>query len=162
MADGTRGPKKTPAAQLKKTGTFRKDRHSDELNSMGALEFVYDFVPTAPESLTKKAQEKWYQVLAGASRLNGYISTIDLSLLEQYCTLYVEMTELAQEKQHHDYIYYTESGPRIHPIHDEYRKSVTAFNRIAREFGFTPSARTGIRLTQLPKAKEKEDDFEIN
>lgn len=150
---------KTPAALAKLKGTYQKCRHKDDVADSKALGFIYNTLPSPPEELSQTAKEYWIKQLSSAMKVDGYISYIDLGIFEQLCKVYAELISLENE--------ITPKTPRImkdkngRPIVNPYyvllQQTRDTFLKLSREFGFTPSSRTRIRLET--QAKEKPFDI---
>jgi P27 family predicted phage terminase small subunit len=156
---GKRGPVKQPTAIIKAKGYFQPSRHTDELAENNKLRFVYNELPEPPNKLKKFGKDKWTAVLSEMSRVNGYVSWLDLGLLEEYCYVCQEMNELKELAR--DRTYLDRSGNvKINPLYQELNKLRKDYIRLAQEFGLSPSARTRVTLNQDPII-QKEDEFEL-
>lgn len=156
---GKRGPKKQPAALAKAKGTYRPSRNEDEIADSGALDFVTrDYKPDPPASLDEVACKIWVGLIGEACKLDGYISTVDLVLFEVYCKCYSEMLELETE----DRTYTDENGvKRLNPLFKCYQDTRKEFIRLSAEFGFSPAARTRIKLQPKPPKPNQEELFTL-
>jgi len=155
-----RGKKQLPTAIVKQRGFYKPSRHKDHIGENNAIEFVHNGIPTAPEHFDDKAVEIWQTILMQAQNVKGYISFLDLPLFEQYCECYSELHYLNNLCRGNKYYYEDDKGvKRINPLYQEKDKKRKTLISLAREFGFTPSSRTGLKLTQETK-KEKFDEFE--
>jgi P27 family predicted phage terminase small subunit len=155
---GRRGPTPTPIAILKKKGTENVTRIKEKgMPEDLAIEFIHNSFPTAPERLNEAASEIWTTQLMEAQKLYGYISFLDLRLFEMYCWVHGELEDLKTEFL--DRTYKDNNGViRLNPLYTERRRLVDTFTKLSREFGFSPSARTGINLVQ--RKEEFKDEFE--
>lgn len=155
---GERGFTKQPAAIAKLKGVYRKDRYKDDIaDSNNSLDFVYNNIPMPPEYFDDLAIEMWNKTLLQASKINGYISFIDLSIFEEYCLCYSELKALHNLCMGSKIYYKDDNGVRrLNPIYTERDKKREHFLKLSREFGFTPSSRTRISLQQIDAPKKDE------
>lgn len=157
---GRRGPAPLPTAVVKQRGYYQPSEHKDDLADSGKLDWVHNNIPSHPEHFSEYASNAWTQILMQANRLKGYISYIDLTLLEQYCECYGELRELTDLCRGSKYYYEDNNGvKRINPIYQEKDKKRKVLVSIGREFGFSPSARSRLLLSMQPE-KQKEDKYE--
>lgn len=146
---GKRGPPKKPAALLKQRGTFRKDRHSDDLEALAPPN-----LPAAPAHLSSAEKTKWREVGTKLAKL-GICSDLDAIALELLVSSYCGMTDAAAELARGDLVIEVgESGvPMPNPLVGIIGKHNQLLKWCLTQFGMTPSARTSIRLPE----KTKED-----
>lgn len=155
---GRRGPAKTPAAVKKARGTFRKDRDAGVEIAAGE--------PSMPAWLSEEAQQLWKSLAPGLVKSN-LLSPLDGTVFALLCDtfamfrassewiggditkLFVESTRTNNEGE--------EIGSSVyqHPVAALMHKSRNDLLRLAREFGLTPSARSGMRVAGT---SEDEDD----
>lgn len=146
---GRRGPKKTPAEVKKARGTFRADRDAGvEINGKE---------PPMPEWLDADAQELWRELapqLVRENLLTPIDGTVFAVLCETYATyrrcgewldgdvnnMFARSITIDKGGCEHEGSVYQ------HPIVSIWHKARGDLVRIAREFGMTPSARSGMRL----------------
>jgi phage terminase small subunit len=148
-----RGRPKEPSAIAKVKGTYQPCRHKDDVADSG-IDFVYKNIPMPPGDMGKVASKFWTETLSMCAVVYGYVSFLDLAVFRVYCEMYEEMEEIKAEM--------TETGQRRWRSEDykllkELRKE---FFTIAKDFGFTPSARRGIQLVQR-KDEQKQDEFKL-
>jgi len=153
---GLRGPQPQPIAVLKQKGTLNVTRTKDEIVEDEALEFVYKKLPSPPKGWPPLAVKCWNAQLAQSMELYGYISFLDLKVFEEYCLTYALMKTLEDADMHYED---ANGVRRITPEFKEYKEAKRDFLALSREFGFTPSSRTSIKLTQK-KTAEKFDEWE--
>jgi P27 family predicted phage terminase small subunit len=152
-----RGRTKQPTALAKIKGTFQPCRYETEIDDK--LTFVYGIIPTPPEHLNSEAKEFWNATLSAAQKINGYISFIDLNLFSILCQVHSEIKETEQalnEKFYIDKNGIERPNPRIKYLQD-LRKQ---FIELCREFGFSPSSRSKIKLQDVPTPPQ-EDEFQL-
>lgn len=143
---GRRGPPKTPAATLKHRGTFRKDRHSDDVDKL--LEVT---VPPPPDHFDENAKALWNR-LGQQLAEKGLVTELDSMALELLVASYLGMRSVTDTLADQDLVYFTESGaPIANPLIGIIGKNVALLKWALREFGCTPSARTGIKVTPPKK-----------
>lgn len=142
---GQRGPAKTPAKIHKDRGTFRPDRHS------GAT--LAASLPAAPRDLSDECRGWWKEIgtqLKGA----GLITELDALALR----LLVESIELYRQairESDGQLTIETDKGNLVqHPAIGIRNKAWGQIMKLCREFGLTPSARTGLPI----KTKDEGSD----
>jgi len=156
---GKRGPAPQPKTLILQKGYYQPSRHADDVGDSEKLQFVHNELPSPPENLLTKAKEIWTSQLSQAINLYGYISFIDLKLFEEYCYVYAEMEYLKYEGGNR--IYTDKNGnKKINPLYQELNRLRKDFIRLSQEFGFSPSARTRIKLEQK-EAKAQEPEYEL-
>jgi len=156
---GKRGPIRQPTAIIKAKGYFQPSRHTDELADTNKLRFIYNELPEPPKRLKKFGKDKWNALLFEMSRVNGYVSWLDLGMLEEYCYVCQEMDELKELAR--DRTYLDKAGNvKINPLYQELNKLRKDYIRLAQEFGITPSSRARVPLGKEP-IQEQQEDFEL-
>ena len=147
------GRKLTPAAIQKAKGVYRADRYKHDTTKQ-PLKWVYNTLPTPPDNMPQAAKDLWVKQLGYAMELHGYISFIDLELLEQYCitSAYLKLCRVEIEALQD-------------PFHDDHKNLWVQYHKLAKEFQqlsgrfvFEPSSRGGIKLTQKGQ-QEAEPEF---
>lgn len=137
---GRRGPRPKPTNLKIIEGTYRKDRAPE--NEARPQD------PAAPPSWLRKDQlAVWSEVVPHLERV-GLATTADQVVLGRYVdmltawvTLAKDIRGLTKSSRYH----YTEAGThRVHPAFAEFRTLGAELLKLEREFGMTPSARTGI------------------
>lgn len=143
---GQRGPAKKPAAQHKKSGTYRSDRH-------GSVDLRAE-LPVAPPDLMPAAAAQWAVIgreLADA----GLISNVDRTAFRMLCESMAIYLEAMDEIQSKGMIAYTDKGfPIQHPAVGIRNVAWTQIVAACKQFGMTPSSRTGLHL----ETKQEDDD----
>ncbi len=156
---GLRGASKIPAEIAKQRGYYRPYSHKDEIADDTALTFIHNGFPLPPEGLDDLAKQVWNVTLGEASKAYGYISFIDLVLFEEYCLCYSELKTLNNLCRGNKINYKDDRGViRINPLFDKRDDKRRMLIRLSREFGFSPSARTSIKLAANPN-KQSVDEF---
>jgi P27 family predicted phage terminase small subunit len=144
---GRRGPKAQPSA-LKKLGSGR-------IKNLDEPKFETAIV-SCPNWLTGEAKTEWRRVITILSKVPGLLTSVDRSVLASYCQSYARW----RQAEHH----LEEEGETvtIHGQHGYVAEQVSPWVNISktyhdsmmksgREMGFTPSARTGIKLSEPTK-----------
>ncbi len=140
-----------PKAIAIEKGVYRPYRYEDKVADSGALAFVYgDEIPIPPKKMPRVAKKKWIEKLMHAKQLYGYISFLDLDILEEYCYCYAEVVDFRTQK-------ISPTDP-LFKIFDEKRKYLVF---LAREFGWTPSSRKNVELVQALDEKKTDDYSEF-
>lgn len=128
---GRRGRPKKPTELRVLEGTHRKDRHGDPAEEVRPLASTSD----PPPHLTGIALEMWRALAPELVRLK-LLTKIDRPQLEHLCICYQTMRESASDSI-------------------AWFKAAAALDRIARQFGMTPSARAGMRAENTDKDAEE-------
>jgi P27 family predicted phage terminase small subunit len=153
-------PTPLPSNVKKLRGTYRKDRAA--VNEMTPE--TMQQVPLPPATLAKKAQEVWFKAAMELQKLH-MLHAVDLELLAAYCHQVSIMDEAMFFINKHGKVMklrnkvnaeYYQKNPWI----NIYNEALTYANRLAQQFGFTPSARSRISAPVVEK-KEKDpwDEF---
>jgi P27 family predicted phage terminase small subunit len=143
---GRRGPPKTPVATLKARGTFRGDRHSDDVESQ-----LEPKIPPPPDHLDDGQKTLWKK-LGKLLVARGLVTDLDGMALELLVSSYVGMNRTSNDLAEDDLIYLTDSGsPVMNPLVGLMSKQINLLKWCLREFGCTPSARTGIKVEKPAK-----------
>lgn len=150
---GRRGPKATPTAILKLRGTHRKGRTRAEPVPKGEA-------PAPPEWLLPAAREEWERLRPELVHMR-LLTAVDWGQFAAYCQCWARWqdAEIAIAEQgttidildKEGWVKYTQISPHVTIAH----KCLERLNKLAAEFGLTPSARS--RLGAVPVGKEKGD-----
>mgnify|MGYP001190139171 CR=1 FL=1 len=151
-----KGRPNKPTELKKLEGTYRKDRAPKNEMQPGKL----DIVPEAPDYFDDIASSTWHQKATELCNM-GILSTIDLDMLAKYCEAISIATNAAIKLKTEPLILKTKnkSGAVYHqknPLITIWKDAVAEANRIAGQFGFTPSARAKISIPDI----KQEDPFE--
>ncbi|MCC7423781.1 MAG: phage terminase small subunit P27 family [Planctomycetaceae bacterium] len=141
---GQRGPRKTPAAVKKARGTFRKDRDAEVEFAPPAGQKAEP--PPKPEGLHDLASREWDRVTP-LMISKGLLTPADWMAwtlgFAAYDTWLVASAQLAE----HDLIVFTDKGfPCQNPLVAIAGKAWQSTLKWCREFGMTPSARSGLNI----------------
>lgn len=144
---GERGPKKTPAATKKRRGTYRKDRDADP------VQFKPNS-PPIPEALHPDAAKEWKR-LAPIVVAKGLLTEADWLAwrlgFEALSTWFEAGEKVAKEGA----VHFTDKGyPAQNPWVAIGQRAYGAVMKFCREFGLTPSSRSGLKL----EVEEKDED----
>lgn len=136
---------KTPSKLLKERGTFRRDRHSDDLEASAV-----PGLPPAPDHLTPQQKSLWSKV--GKQLVEaGLLSSFDAQAFECMIKTYSELVAFEQQLADEPNIVSEvgENGAlQQHPLINIVHKWRMMLLRHLQQFGLTPAARTGIKLQQ--------------
>ena len=140
-----KGRKKTPTRLKELRGTTRPSRTLENEMQVSLVEVL----PEAAEWLSPIAKEEWNKVCVELFN-KRMLHKIDLRLLEAYCNaiaLHIE-TEIMLREKGRIQVFKDEEGNVKHAQAVPYQKIANdALDRalkIATQFGFTPSSRSGI------------------
>jgi len=108
-------------------------------------------MPRAPDFLDKEGRKFWKQI--GSELIDcGILTKLDLSMFGMLCYAYESWIETHCRLEESGLIYTTPSGiERPHPLWKIGIDEGDRFLRLAKEFGLTPSSRSGLRV--VPKSK---------
>lgn len=133
-----------PTEIHKLEGTFRGDRHSDDVKAP-----MMSRMPKPPEGMKEAAAEWWRKKCIDLKEM-GMLYRSDLEVLAQYCNLLADI-DLARGKM--DIAFSAEERLKWMKVHNEALKFALAMTK---EFGFTPLSRTKIKLAPV----EEKDAFD--
>lgn len=140
---GERGPRKTPAEQHKKRGTFQPSRHAGPSLPIE--------IPDMPPDMPPLAQAAWKNITTKLLDA-GLVSDIDqtaLRLLAESVWLYHESQDLIVSK---GLVVMTIKGNQIqNPAVGIRNKAWAQIVKLASYFGMTPSSRTGLQCGPAPE-----------
>ena len=135
---GQRGPKPKPAEMLRLMGSHHQYDRRDEVA-------IVEGEPTKPQWLGRRASEMWDRSVTRL-RNQGILSAAwqeSLTALcerwERYESLAIQCRRLADDD----------------PLWKQCREAFDDFVKIAREFGLTPAAKTGVRKGEGLPANRK-------
>ncbi len=136
---GQRGPQKTPTAILERRGSsLLPNRHDDPKPTMGD--------PGVPEWLSDEAKEAWTQHSAELVRW-GLLTVVDGFAYSLLCQTYADYVDAVAVVREHDQIATSEKGAVYqHPAVGIMNKASERLMKACREFGLTPSARSGMNV----------------
>ena len=143
---GKRGTKPTPTAIKLAEGTFRRDRHGDPATEVKPPEGL----PEIPDWMTEEAKEVWEQVFPILDGMR-VLTTADRNPLTRYCNLFVRWYRANKYLQENGETMETEYGTKPVPEVAIERSTCSELLKLEREFGLTPSARTGLHITSGEK-----------
>ena len=152
---------KQPKALAVLKGTYQKCRHEDQIQESMELDFVFNTLPNAPIEVGEFGSKYWQQTLGQAQKVFGYISFLDLGMFTELCKVYNDMRILESQFNGQPYIMKDANGKPIqNPIYVALKEARADFGKLSRDFGFTPVARTRIKLEQQKQQIETET-FEL-
>lgn len=134
---GRRGPPPKPSKLKKLQGTFRKDRAAPrELVAKPG-------VPPRPTWLNAEGRAEWERVVPQLQAL-GILSTIDQSMLADYCTAHALAVNATKKYQREGMTIKVNGQLQKHPAVKIAQEARSQAARLAGEFGLSPSSRTRI------------------
>lgn len=148
---GSRGPKPTPTAILKKRGSWRADVNPDEPQ-------VEPGEPPQPKWLSQGGKKAWTELvplLLGA----GVLTPADGHALARYCELRVRWESLNAHITQHGETYASGDDVKSWPQVRHLATVTDQLLRLEQSFGLTPSARSRVNTTTTQKKSGKEDFF---
>ena len=156
-----KGRKKTPTRVKELRGTTRPSRTVDNEMKVALVEKL----PVAADWLSPIAKEEWENVCVELFN-KRLLHKIDLRLLEAYCNaiaLHIE-TEMMLREKGRIQVFKDEEGNVKHAQAVPYQKIANdALDRalkIATQFGFTPSSRSGISAPVVNIQNNQHNYFE--
>lgn len=151
---GRRGPAPKPSAVEELQGNPRRQAKIEEIPySGGPL--------VAPDWLDERAREIWDRVAPELVAVgDGFAKPVDVEMLAAYCSQFARFVEYDKFLRSEGESYETSTGyvrprPQVR-LKEEALKSATA---LAREFGFTPSARARINFGAVKRPEDFVDDL---
>jgi len=147
-----------PAAIAKLRGTYRKDRHSDEMASL-ELPFL-DYIPEPPIHLNSIGADYWQTNLRELIKIKGLIAFTDLPAFEFLCYFYQTMIECDGVLNQNGKTFQDGNGNfKTHPAWKIYNDSFKNYLLLCSHFGLTPSSRTNLKIS--PPENLDDDDPDI-
>lgn len=144
---GKRGPPKKPSSVLKSRKTFRRDRHSDDLEAVANAN-----LPKPPSHLSAAQRKQWHEIGQQLHKV-GLCSDLDAICLELLVRSYCEMNNAQNRLSSGDLVLEVGDGGALqaNPLVGVIAKHLATLKWCLTQFGMTPSARTGIRLPEPKK-----------
>jgi len=143
---GKRGPKPTPTAVLKMRGSWLVNNRSGEPAASG--------VPNPPDWLTGESLAKWNELVPKLVGM-GTIGDVDGDVVAAYCEAWGEFVKAKKYIDEHGEIAVTDKGSVYqHPMVGIKNKAVERMGRLGAQFGWSASARTGLKI----EAETKKDN----
>lgn len=150
---GKRGTKTLPVELHKARRTYRPVRHSQKVKMQ-----TVDSVPEPPETLNEDGRKIWIGFLSYASEVQGYIAKTELPLVEQMACAYQEWIEAERIlKTEGRVVVGSHGGDIVSPWRQIAKMAHETYYKIMREFGATPTTRTGIKLIQMDTSEDFAD-----
>ena len=138
-----------------KNGTYKPSRHEGRGITIEPLEKL-----PAPISLSKKAAEKWEEMVP-AMLSAGLVSVVDAIILKDAFISYDIAQDCLEKVNGYDsYGEYLSNLDKIKQMNllDVYKEHMNRFHKIMMKFGVTPEARTRMRVK--PKEKDENNFFD--
>jgi P27 family predicted phage terminase small subunit len=139
----------------KANGTYKPSRHDGRGITIEPLEKL-----PAPISLSKKAAEKWEEMVP-AMLSAGLVSVVDAIILKDAFISYDIAQDCLEKVNGYDsYGEYLSNLDKIKQMNllDVYKEHMNRFHKIMMKFGVTPEARTRMRVK--PKEKDENNFFD--
>lgn len=139
----------------KANGTYKPSRHDGRGITIEPLEKL-----PAPISLSKKATEKWEEMVP-AMLSAGLVSVVDAIILKDAFISYDIAQDCLEKVNGYDsYGEYLSNLDKIKQMNllDVYKEHMNRFHKIMMKFGVTPEARTRMRVK--PKEKDENNFFD--
>lgn len=137
---GKRGPAKTPAKVKIARGTFRADRDAE------SVEFPSTDSPPKPEHLHRIASSEWDR-LTPILVEKGLLTQADWIAWQLGFAAYNTWLNASEELSKDTYTYMTDRGyVGQNPLVNIVANAWSATLKFCREFGLTPSARSGLNI----------------
>lgn len=147
------GPQVQPAAIAKLKGTYREDRYKDQLAEDGLV--FLSRVPEPPEILNEDGKYFWNSILTQGVAISGYIAVQDIFIFEELCFTYQQMSAAKKDIKKSGNTNVDENGNRHKSIaYIIYKEALKDFGVLCREFGLSPSSRTGMKIATRGENKE--------
>lgn len=152
----TKGRKPKPTAVKELTGNPGKRA----LNEAEPKPPAPRVLPPPPEHLGALAREKWDELAALLYNL-GVLTEIDIDALARYCVIYQRWRE-AEENivKKGGMILQTAAGNSIqNPFLSIANRCIEQLDKLAAEFGLTPSSRTRVKADLPPEQSKLEEEL---
>ena len=140
-------PAKT-TQQLKREGTYRKDRHAQRLEVPPA-----DGIPAPPPTFDERHADKWREV---CERLKGMsiLTKHDVDTIQAYCTAYFDLQDAEETlRQEGKYLHSDTGTARVHPAWRVKNDALKTLRQLSAALGFSPLDRT--RVNAQPENERK-------
>lgn len=155
-----KGPATQPTALVKLKGNYRPSRYKDDLAEEGVV-FLTD-IPEVPKFLEEEGKEFWLSILSEAINIVGYIAVQDIFMFEELCYNYQVMVNAKKDIKKFGNTEINKNGQRTKSIgYIIYNESLKNFQSLCREFGLSPSSRTGVKLSQQTKKNQPFSDIKL-
>lgn len=139
---GKRGPKKLPTPILKMRGSWRANERAGEPEASG--------VPECPDWLDEEERAEWDKLCPLLQEM-GVLAEADTNSLATYCVMMVQFKLTRKMLKLTGYTAPTQRGETINPIVNVQHKALEKLNKLAADFGLSPSARAGLNITPEKK-----------
>lgn len=140
------GPAPMPKAVAKLKGNYRPSRYDDKIEPTRETNLLTT-IPQPPDRLDDEGSRFWIAILSDAVQMDGYLSRWDLFMFEELCYNYQTMIAAKKDIEINGNTTITPTGVRVHSIgYRTYKESSKDFIQLCREFGLSPSSRTGVSL----------------
>lgn len=140
-----------PKKDLKKAGTYRKDRHENRVEDV--VKPVDSTLPP-PAYFTGKHLEKWIEVCEKV-RGNGVLCVQDSDAIECYVRYWFILDDAITDASENGYSKETEKGYQKNPAVSVMNDAIKIVNQIGDKLGLNPRARMGIKTEKKSEGKEK-------
>jgi P27 family predicted phage terminase small subunit len=147
---GSRGPQKTPTKILQLRGSRRGKERPDEVDYGSEP-------PDCPKELVGEARREWHRQMACMQAI-GLVAPVDRALLAAFCEAWAEFIRLVQEihqlsRKEGLAGYKKAIDMKLVKVKDQ---AAARLIRLAGEFGFSPAARTRVKM---PEKIHEDDEF---
>jgi P27 family predicted phage terminase small subunit len=135
------GRPRKPTALKKLAGTYRKDRHRDELEASHVAEDV-----EPPSFLCPEGRAKWKELCPKLAAL-GVLSDLDLPALAMWCGAWASYVKASRTLSAQGEVIVDRNGAsRKSPWLAVQRAAIETMAGIGSQFGMTPSSRASLSL----------------
>lgn len=107
-----------------------------------------DLPVTRPDHLSQHAAEEWDRVLPHLQAM-GTVTDADVPCLAVYCEAVARWRRLAKLVADSQPLLHRDGNYVKNPLYSQVRDAAIEVRMFAREFGLTPSARSGIRVEHV-------------
>lgn len=148
------GPAKQPTKLKAIKGTLEKKQTVPNEMDFDAIQKI----PLPPEHFDERAKKEWRRVVVILNNI-GMLYEVDLPLLQSYCFMVSLLHKAEQELKKSSFVVIeTNKSNNKYTAKNKwvsiYNETLDRVIKLAREFGFTPSSRTGINMPKN-NAKDK-------
>jgi P27 family predicted phage terminase small subunit len=115
-------------------------------------------LPQCPTWLDDEAKVEWDRVVPELAA-SGVIGALDMMALATYCQTFATWKQCELQVRREGILVDAQmGGQKVHPLAKHARDLIGELRRLAAELGFTPAARSRLRVP--PKASTEGDDFD--
>lgn len=140
-------PRKTDE-QKKREGTFRKDRATPEAAQFSAISKI----PNPPDFFDDVGKNVWNTICGELINI-GIMQSIDIYQIEMICNELSIYWKCINEMNGNMIISTGTGSEKVNPLYTAANAALNNFNKMCKDYGFTPTARMKLRINAESKKK---------